>query len=256
MRTLTALLLVLLSSLQSILAGDKPQDKVLAARHFQQTITQDVSADYTLFLPRDYETKPGERWPLLLFLHGAGERGTNVWQTDIHGPAKYILDHPEFPFILVSPLCASNETWSNAKTAAAAGARRGNAAGRFPPDLPHRNQHGRVWLLEPAAGAAGEICRGHSASAAAPMPSPSSWRAWATPPREKVQALKTLPIWAFHGGRDEAVPPDESRRAVEALKQCGVTDIKLTIYPEAQHDCWTQTYRNPEIYAWLLTHHR
>ena len=74
--------------------------------------------------------------------------------------------------------------------------------------------------------------------------------------REKASALKSLGIWAFHGAKDPVVPAEESRRMVEAVKKAGAKDVKLTIYPEARHDSWTETYRNPELYQWLLEHRR
>jgi predicted peptidase len=74
--------------------------------------------------------------------------------------------------------------------------------------------------------------------------------------RAKGQALKTLGVWAFHGGKDPVVPLEESQRMVDALKKAGVQDVKITVYPEAQHDSWTETYKNPELYDWLLKHER
>jgi len=69
-------------------------------------------------------------------------------------------------------------------------------------------------------------------------------------------ALKKLPIWAFHGGKDPVVPVAESKDMVEAIKKIGNKDVKLTIYPEANHDSWTETYNNPELYKWFLEHER
>jgi dipeptidyl aminopeptidase/acylaminoacyl peptidase len=63
-------------------------------------------------------------------------------------------------------------------------------------------------------------------------------------------------VWAFHGGKDPVVPLEESQRMVDALKKVGVPDVKLTVYPEAQHDSWTETYANPQLYEWLLKHER
>jgi predicted peptidase len=70
------------------------------------------------------------------------------------------------------------------------------------------------------------------------------------------QALLSLPIWAFHGGKDPVVPTDESRRMVGIMQKLGDQEVKLTIYPEAKHDCWTQTYARPEIFDWFLQHSR
>ena len=74
--------------------------------------------------------------------------------------------------------------------------------------------------------------------------------------REKGQALKTLAVWAFHGAKDPVVPLEESERMVEAVKKAGVREVKFTVYPEAGHDSWTETYQNPELYLWFLEHQR
>ena len=67
--------------------------------------------------------------------------------------------------------------------------------------------------------------------------------------------LKHIPIWAFHGEADSVVPADESRRMTAALKAQG-SSVKLTLYPNVDHDSWTQTYANPDVYDWLLQHTR
>jgi dipeptidyl aminopeptidase/acylaminoacyl peptidase len=69
-------------------------------------------------------------------------------------------------------------------------------------------------------------------------------------------ALKSLPVWAFHGAKDPVVPIEESERMVLFLKKLGVREVKLTIYPDAGHDSWTQTYANPELFEWFLKHSR
>ena len=69
-----------------------------------------------------------------------------------------------------------------------------------------------------------------------------------------ARALRNMPIWAFHGDKDEAVPVSASVEMVEAVRKAGGTDVKLTRYPEAGHDSWTVTYDNPELYTWLLAH--
>jgi predicted peptidase len=74
------------------------------------------------------------------------------------------------------------------------------------------------------------------------------------PPRGKEAALKKLPVWVFHGAKDSIVPLAESERMVDALKRAGNQNVKLTIYPEADHDSWTETYQNQELYDWMLQH--
>jgi molybdenum cofactor biosynthesis enzyme MoaA len=70
--------------------------------------------------------------------------------------------------------------------------------------------------------------------------------------RTQKAALLSLGIWVHHGAKDPTVPLSESETMVAALKKAGVTDLDFTIYPEAKHDSWTETYNNPELYTWLL----
>ncbi|MCA9067470.1 MAG: prolyl oligopeptidase family serine peptidase, partial [Planctomycetaceae bacterium] len=71
--------------------------------------------------------------------------------------------------------------------------------------------------------------------------------------RSLAEVLSTKPIWVFHGAKDTAVPLEQSERIVHALKKVG-SDVKFTIYPDAGHDSWTESYNNPELYNWLLKH--
>ncbi|MBW4544720.1 MAG: dienelactone hydrolase family protein [Symplocastrum torsivum CPER-KK1] len=67
--------------------------------------------------------------------------------------------------------------------------------------------------------------------------------------------LKDLPVWSLHGARDRIVPISASQEMVEALKACG-GNVKFTVYPEADHDSWTQTYNNPALFDWFMQHQR
>jgi dipeptidyl aminopeptidase/acylaminoacyl peptidase len=64
-----------------------------------------------------------------------------------------------------------------------------------------------------------------------------------------------VPVWAFHGAKDDIVPLAESERLVESLRGCS-GNVRLTVYPDAAHDSWTATYRNPELYTWLSAQRR
>ncbi len=64
---------------------------------------------------------------------------------------------------------------------------------------------------------------------------------------------KKKPVWVFHGAKDSTVPLEESQRMVDALKRYGGKP-KFTIYPDANHDSWTETYNNPKLYEWFLSH--
>src|SRR6185436_10376682 len=74
--------------------------------------------------------------------------------------------------------------------------------------------------------------------------------------RKKAQDLKSLGVWAFHGAKDPTVKLEESEKMVNVLRKLGCTDVNLTVYPEAKHDSWTETYNNQELYDWFLKHER
>jgi predicted peptidase len=73
--------------------------------------------------------------------------------------------------------------------------------------------------------------------------------------RYRVSRLKDVPVWVFHGAKDPVVPVQASVDMVEALKKAG-GNVQLTVYPEAQHDSWTETYNNSKLYEWFLSHKR
>jgi predicted peptidase len=237
-------------------AQEKPQDKFQRAEHFQTQITKTIDTDYLVFLPKDYDAKSNTKHPLMLVLHGAGERGTNVWRADIHGPSKYIAKHPEFPFIMISPICpAGDGYWSNDVVLALLD----NCIKKYNADPE------RIYVTGLSMGGYGtwSLAIAHPGKFAAAIPICGGGetikvhlgRLGYLKPETKA-ALKTLPIWAFHGSKDSAVPVDESEHMVKAFRALGNENVKLTIYPGVEHNSWEQTYNNPEIYDWLLSHKR
>jgi len=212
--------------------------------------TQRTELNYLLFVPKGYEARSEKRWPLLLFLHGIGERGTDVSKVATHGPPKYVKDHPDFPFILVSPQCPDGQLWSNDTLLALLDEITANYA---------VDTH-RVYLTGLSMGGYGAWNLGLSYperfAALAPICGGGDMITLFVSNNDKPKALKSLAVWAFHGAKDPVVPVQESQRMVDMLKKAGGQEVKLTIYPEAQHDSWTETYNNPELYNWLLQHKR
>ena len=74
--------------------------------------------------------------------------------------------------------------------------------------------------------------------------------------RAGIKRLVDLPIWVFHGAKDPVQPVEESTRLVEAIKSQGGTRVKLTVYPDAEHDAWTRTYDDPAVWEWLFAQRR
>lgn len=192
---------------------------------------------YLLALPPGYEADPGRRWPLILFLHGAGERGDDLARVRGHGVPKAVDDGVDVPAIVVSPQCPADQHWSAPVLVQlldeVARARRAD------PD--------RIYLTGLSMGGFG----------AWELALAQPWRFAALAPvcgggdPLRVAAIRHLPVWAFHGALDDVVPLGLSEEMVEALRRAG-GDVRFTVYPEAGHDSWTQTYANPELYRWLF----
>lgn len=204
-----------------------------------------VDLKYLVHLPSGYGQDPRAAWPLLLFLHGAGECGDDLEAVKTHGPPKVAPGRPDFPFIVVSPQCPAGRVWDEPDLLQAlrdllAAVRREYAVDPRRIYLTGLDMGGYgTWALAascPEAFAAiAPVCGGGD-PAIAPL-------------------LKGIPIWVFHGVQDTTIPLSESQQMVDALKACGV-DARFTIYFKAGHDSWTQTYDNPQLYDWFLAHVR
>ncbi len=219
-------------------------------KQYQFTKTISAQVNYLLFLPKGYDAKGEKRWPLMLFLHGAGERGTNIWKVTTHGPPKIVATQPDFPFILVSPQCPEHQIWS-----------RDVLLGLLDDIIAnYAVDTNRVYLTGISMGGYGTWDLGLSHpdrfAAIVPICGGGELITAMMSSRDKRQALLSLGVWAFHGGKDPVVPLAESQRMVDFAKKLGVPDVKLTVFPEAKHDSWTEAYKNPDLYTWLLQHER
>ncbi|MCI0747649.1 MAG: prolyl oligopeptidase family serine peptidase [Verrucomicrobia subdivision 3 bacterium] len=215
-------------------------------RSFKKRVTHEIALNYLAYLPPDYN--PKKRWPLMLFLHGAGERGTNIWLVAKHGPPKIARTNASLPFILISPQCPAGDHWSNDLLLALLD----HVTGKYAVDT------NRIYLSGLSMGGYGTwalaIEQPEKFAAIAPICGGGETISILLAQGARRNALKRLPVWAFHGAKDPVVPLEESQRMVDALEKIGNKHIELTIYPEATHDSWTETYNNPKLYEWLLSH--
>jgi predicted peptidase len=209
---------------------------------FEKEITKTLSCKYLLFLPEGYG-KEQKRWPLMLFLHGAGERGDDLNKVKVHGPPKIVETRKDFPFIVVSPQCPEDDWWTK-KTEMLINLL-DDIIARYDVDPE------RVYLTGLSMGGYGSwaLASEYPDRFAAVVPICGGGN------RIMSIFLKDMPIWAFHGAKDSVVPVEESKELVEAINARG-GNAKLTIYPDANHDSWTETYNNQEVYDWLLEHRR
>ena len=245
----SALLLALLSCIP--MKSKAQPNAPLSADTAKWKISRTVEMKYLFYLPKDYNANSKKRWPLLLCLHGAGERGTNVQRAAIHGPMSLVKAGKEFPFIIVAPLCPAGEHWQNEPLL--------NLLERV--EKKFKVDTNCVYLTGLSMGGFGTwnlaVAHPEKFAAIAPICGGGSVidviLAGYGKPRNP---LIDLPVWAFHGAKDPVVPLAESERMIGAMKKIGAKDVKLTVYPEATHNSWTETYNNPELYEWLLKHSR
>lgn len=216
------------------------------AQTFSRRVTRVVSLDYLLHLPPTYSRR--QRFPLILFLHGSGERGSDVHQVKRHGIPRVVERWPDFPFIVISPQCPEHSTWT--MQADALLLLLDDTMKRYAVDP------SRVYLTGLSMGGYGTWYLGseHPERFAAIAPVCGGFNGLLGYP-DRVCQLRYTPVWAFHGAKDKIVPPSESRILVRHLRRCG-GNVRLTIYPDAGHDCWTRTYDNPKLYDWLSKQHR
>jgi predicted peptidase len=200
---------------------------------------------YLRYLPKEHPGANGRRWPLMLFLHGAGERGDDLQRVAVHGPMSLVKQGTNFPFIIIAPQCPAGELWRNEPLLRLLD----DVAVRLAVDT------NRVYVTGLSMGGYGAwklgLAHPERFAALVPICGGASLIDVLLGTRDKGDALKRLPIWAFHGAKDDVVSPDESTRVVQALRKSGLKEVKLTLYPEANHNSWSATYDNPELYEWL-----
>jgi predicted peptidase len=220
---------------KSIESGQHP-------REFEKKITKTLKCRFLLFLPEGYG-KEEKRWPLMLFLHGAGERGSDLEKVKKHGPPKIVEKQKDFPFIVVSPQCPEDDWWTE-KTEVLSHLL-DSIVDRYDVDTE------RIYLTGLSMGGYGTwaLAAKYPERFAAIVPICGGGK------RFLAWRLKQVPIWAFHGAKDRLVPLKESEELVNAIKRQG-GNARLTVYPEAGHDSWTKTYNNKEVYDWLLKYRR
>lgn len=198
-----------------------------------------ITMSYLVYLPKEYDQK--EAWPLMLFLHGAGERGSNLDLVKLHGPPKLIAAGKEFPFIVVSPQCPEGKWWDSVELAALLD----EITEKYKVD------RDRIYVTGLSMGGFGtwSLAAYQPNRFAAIVPICGGGEPFLT------MLFPHVPAWVFHGAKDPVVPLERSEKMVEAMKKFG-GKVKFTVYPDARHDSWTQAYNDPELYKWLLEQKR
>jgi predicted peptidase len=213
---------------------------------------------YQVFVPDNWS--PNQKWPMILFLHGAGERGTDgLIQTQVGIATAIRNDRSRFPAIVVMPQCLREHSWNKPDMEEVALAALAAASREFKGDRKRNYLTGLsmggygTWALAAAYpnkfAAIVPICGG----ILLPDDSRKQPDSDRIPYLEAAKKIGTkLPIWVFHGDADPAVPVAESRLMVEALKAAGA-NVRYTEYPGVGHNSWDKAYADPELMTWLLS---
>ena len=215
----------------------------------QQSLTKEISDNiqvkYLLYLPEDYQKSKND-WPLILFLHGAGERGNHLKKVEWIGPPMLIAKKGKhFPFVIVSPQCPENDWWNSESQIDVLNALLDDIVSQYQIDKD------RIYITGLSMGGYGtwQLALDYPNRFAAIAPICGK----GTP--EDAGKIKHLPVWVFHGAKDDVVPLKHSEEMVDALKKIG-ENVKFTVYPDTGHDSWTETYNNSELFDWFLKHRR
>lgn len=236
----TSLLAAALALTSLTLSAQQPSEPAQTAAHFETEVKLTYRYDYLLHLPPGYDQKAGQKWPLVIFLHGSGEMGTDVNMVKKNGLPHVLETRHDFPFICVSPQ-SPVRGWKV------------DALNALLDDLLKRYHvdEDRVYLTGLSMGGFGTWDWGGSNPErfAALVPICGA----ASPIR--ARALKNVPVWAFHGAEDPRVPLEWQESLVKILEKLG-GQVKWTVYPGIGHDSWVKAYDDPELYTWMLAQKR
>ncbi len=197
------------------------------------------SIAYLLYLPKDYDAT--KKHQMMLFLHGRGESYGPLSLVAKWGPPKFAAEGDDLPYVLVSPQCPGDDSWSKP------------------------TQQQRLIELLDHVVKTHSIDEDHVSLTGLSMGGYGSWRLAADQPQRfsavvpvcgggdpaDADVLKGLPIWVFHGDQDKAVPIQKSVDMVEVIKQAGGTKIRFTSLEHIGHNCWSAAYATPELFEWI-----
>ena len=208
-----------------------------AQQKMKTTIQAEIN--YLMFLPKDY-VKTGKPSPMIVFLHGSGERGSDLEKVKAWGPPAIVEKNPDFPFIVISPQCPEGQWWNIFLL-----------KGMIDDVLAKYNvDKSRVYLTGLSMGGFGswELATTFPDYFAAVAPICGGGNPLL------VLKLKNTPVWVFHGKKDTSVPEQQSAIMVDALKKIGA-DVEYTVLPEGGHsDAWIYAYDKAGLFDWFLKH--
>ena len=209
-----------------------------------KTIEKTLRLNYLVYTPSQVGEQTGKKWPLVIFLHGAGERGTDLNLVKKHGLTMMAEQGEKFPFILAAPQCPVESFWG----------RQLDALDGFLSELlrTYPIDTERIYLTGLSMGGFGTWHwaerRPNAFAAIAPICG-GAMPMLGFP--ERIKKIKHVPVWAFHGDSDDVVPLASSQELVDVLRENN-GNVRFTVYEGVGHDSWTRAYKEPELIPWLL----
>lgn len=211
--------------------------------------------------PVPMKANPNAKFPLVIFLHGAGERGTDNTKPLVHGVKTFAMDEyrKKYPCYVIAPQCPDGKRWVEVDWALDSHTMPEKISDplRLTMELvdsllkSSKVDPDRVYITGLSMGGFGTWDAAQrfpeKFAAAAPVCGGADL--------DQVKRLKNIPLWTFHGLKDTVVKPHRSQKAVEALKAAG-GEARLTEYPEVGHNSWVNAYNTPELYEWLFAQRR
>jgi predicted peptidase len=200
---------------------------------------------YRIYVPESGGAE--EPYPLVLFLHGSGERGSdNRAQTGKNGVMQTLLseeNRAEYPCVVLAPQCPEEQWWSDAGVPAALMGLLERTKTRHPIDP------ARVYITGLSMGGFGTW----SMLAAYPDYFAAAIPVCGGGAPEQAPLFHEMPIWVFHGSKDKIVNPQDSRDMVKALEEAGAKEVKYTEYPTEGHQSWEKAWREINLFPWLFS---
>lgn len=232
-------------------------EKVFEAR----TYVADDGAKLPYRLAQPLATEPDQKYPLVLFLHGAGERGDDNLRQGVHGLPEMARDEfrRRYPCYVVAPQCPSESMWAKVAWASERHTMSEEPAAPMQHTLAVIAQLREEFPIDPQRiYATGLSMGGYGVwELAAREPELLAAAAPICGGGDEAQAerIAQLPLWAFHGGADPVVKPIRSQRMIAALRAAGGQPI-YTEYDGVGHDSWTATYANQLLWDWMFAQRR
>lgn len=242
-RRFSCYLSVTIALLSTLPSHSEDAPKPSPGKQIEHTTKDPENAlSYLIYLPKSYDKASDQKWPLVLFLHGRGESYGPLSLVAKWGPPKFAQRGDDLPYILVSPQCPGSGSWRDET--------RQNQLSELLNHITdeYKVASNQIYLTGLSMGGYGSwtLAANHPNRFAAVVPICGGGEPSTAP------KLVELPIWAFHGDQDRAVPLQKSVEMVNAIREAGGNKIRFTTLEHVGHNSWSSAYALPELYEWMF----